>query len=113
MSAQQQLVGAAGVGLVVANAWTGTQRTDLAQLFGTPAPGAAVDGFAPHHAAKAIGAELIGVTALVLVAGAGTSAGNAALAAIACLWLLFLAQHYGTPQRRTKTLTKRKTGGLI
>lgn len=85
MSAQQQIVGAAGIGLVVANAWTGQQHKDLAALL---SGGKDVDK--AHAAAKQVGVELLGVGVLVLLAGAGRSAGNAAAAVIVALWVLWL-----------------------
>lgn len=94
MSAQQQLVGAAGIGLVVANVWTGPQRKSLAGVLGSST--AAVDTAAAHKTAKAIGGELLGVGALVLLAGASSSAGNAALIVLVALWVLWLT-HRAAP----------------
>jgi hypothetical protein len=93
VSAQQQLVGAAGLGLVVANAWTGQQRHDLAAILGSGDGG---DVAAAHAAARAVGVELLGVGALVLLAGSAGAAGNAAFAIIAALWLVWLMRRHGT-----------------
>lgn len=96
MSAQQQIVGAAGVALVAVNVWTGQQRKDFAAVLGEGG-----DTTAAHTAAKQVGMELLGVGALVLLAGAGDSAGNAACAILAALWLLWLIN-----RNKTKTKTK-------
>lgn len=84
----QALVGAAGVGLVVANCWTGQQRTNLAGLFG-----AKTDDAKAHAAVKQIGAELLGVTVLVLVAGSSDGAAHACLAVLGALWLIWWLTH--------------------
>lgn len=84
----QQLVGAAGIGLVIANAWTGRQRKDLAPIFDSSFPREA-DNLS-KRAAKEIGAELLAVGVLVLLAGGSAAASGAALAVIAALWLVFL-----------------------
>lgn len=89
MSAQQQLVGAAGIGLVVVNAWTGPQRQQLAGMFAPKAP----DTADAHKAAKQIGAELIGVAVVTLLAGSSGPAGNAAAAIAVALWIVWLARH--------------------
>lgn len=89
-SAQQQLVGAAGVGLVVANVWWGSQRETLSALFDSSKPATETDVY--HQAAKQVGVELLGVGALVLLSGVSGKAGNACCAALAALWVLFLIQ---------------------
>lgn len=90
MSGTQALIGAAGVGLVAANVWTGKQHGQLAAvLSGSGTPGADNTTQA-HAAAKKIGAELLGVLVLVLAAGVGDSAGHACLAILLCLWVVFL-----------------------
>lgn len=90
MSAQQQIVGAAGVGLIVANAWTGPQRAQLAGLAG--GSGSTADA---HTALKHLGAEAVGVGVLVLLAGGNAQAAGAAAIVLACLWLIFLAKRSG------------------
>jgi len=90
VSGTQALVGAAGVGLIAANAWTGQQRGQLAAVLGPDGAPGGTNTTQAHAAAKAIGAELLGVLVLVLVAGVGDGAGHACLAILAALWIVYL-----------------------
>lgn len=105
MSGTQQLVGAAGLGLVAVNAWT-TQRVDFRGVFGDGDIGQA------HKAAKEVGAELIGVAVLVLVAGASQGGAQAALAVLACLWLVWLMRRGGTTDSTSFSSTPIPKGRL-
>lgn len=89
MNGTSQLVGAAGVGLIVANAWTGPQHVKLASVVGGITAGGAGTPADAHEAVKQLGIELLAVGALVLVAEQGDSAAHGALAAITCLWLIW------------------------
>jgi hypothetical protein len=84
MSGSQQLVGAAGLGLVVANAYT-SQRAELSGLWSAQG-----DLSQAHTAAKQIGLETLGVGGLVLVAGVSNGAARTCLAVLGCLWVVFL-----------------------
>lgn len=103
MNAQQQLAGAAGVGLIVANAWTGTQRQQLAGLLA----GSAGAQQGAHTALRNIGVESLFVFVLVLLAGTADSAGNAACVVLLVLWLLWA---FRTFSGKSKPATSAPTG---
>lgn len=84
MSTQQNLVGAAAIGLVVANVWTGAQRPALAAVVSGTGPTAET-----HTAAKQLGIELLGAGVLTLVSGSSSKAGNTGLLIVVCLWILW------------------------
>lgn len=94
MSGSQQLAGAMGVGLIAANLWTGPQHTQLADLFTTQG-----DPAAAHPALKTLGLEILGVGALVLVAGSSEGAGHIAVIVLVALWVLWLFRRSGHPAR--------------
>lgn len=91
MSGTQQLVGAAGIGLVAANLWTGKQRQQLAPLWAGSG-----DLAGAHTVAKQLGVELVAVAALTLVAGTGPSQAGACLAIVVALWLVWLMARHGS-----------------
>lgn len=91
MSAQQNLVGAAAIGLVVANVWNGGQRPALAAVVSGSGP---TDG--THTAVKQVGIELLGAGVLTLVSGSSTRAGNIGLLIVTCLWILWFVHRPGT-----------------
>lgn len=84
MSGTQQLVGAAGLGLIVANT-VSTQRADLAPLWSGSG-----DLSTAHTAARQVAVEVVGVGALVLIAGTSNATATACLCALGALWVLFL-----------------------
>lgn len=87
MNGQQELVGAGGIGLVAANVWT-TQRSALAGMF---ASGAAPEDVARAHTAlRDVGIELLFVGGATLLAGLNSPTGNAMVAMVVVLWVLFL-----------------------
>lgn len=104
MSAQAQMVGAAGVGLIVANWATSDQRVIISGLWdgsGDPA----------HQDVKKLGAQILGVGVLTLMAGSSGSAGNVAVAILAAFWLIWLmkwadAKAKGQKHPTTPTLSQ-------
>lgn len=96
-TAQQQIVGVAGVGLLAANVWH--DKVDFAGLWGTGDLGQA------HAAAKRAGIALAGIAGLTLLAGASPKAGNAAVAGLLCLWIVWLAKGHGSVTTKSNPFT--------
>lgn len=93
MNGSQQLVGALGVGLIAANAWTGPQRAQLRDVVSST-PG---DAAQAHTALKHLGAEVLGVGALTLIAGSSEGAGHVAALVLVALWVVFLMRRTSHP----------------
>lgn len=94
MSSKSQLVGAAGVGLIAANFWTGPNRAALgAGLFSKNPTSDAQD--AAHEAFKQVGIELLAVAVLTIVASTSDNLASACLAIIVALFILWAMTHYG------------------
>jgi hypothetical protein len=100
MSGTQQLVGVAGAGLIVVNAWTGPQRTRLGAITGSS--GSTDDA---HAAVKEIGVEVLGVGALTLLAGLGGNGARAAVYVLGALWLVWLMRRAGKTPAKAKPST--------
>jgi hypothetical protein len=89
MNGVQTVVAAGGVGLVVANMWTGTQRQQVAQMFG--------GGSAPsaHTALVQLAGEMLFVVVATILAGVSDVWGALMAVVIVGLWLLWAMNHYG------------------
>jgi hypothetical protein len=116
VNGSQQLVGALGVGLIGANAWTGPQRAQLTAIVSSD-PG---DPAAAHTAVKHLGAEVLGVAALVLIAGSSEGAGHVAALVLVALWVLFLIRRTSHPvgngaaaAAHPQFVVPRSTGGTV
>jgi hypothetical protein len=91
----QTFVGAAGLGLVAANYWTGAARHDFAGGALTAGANAAQTA-AAHKTLKILAVELLFVGGAVLIAGQSPAAGAAMSAMIAALFVLWAIHHYGS-----------------
>lgn len=93
MSDKQNLVAAAGIGLIAANFWLGGARqTVTAGSLKPGASGAATT--ASHTEVKKIAGELLFVGVAVLLSGISDAAGSAMLAVIVGLAVLWSIHHY-------------------
>lgn len=90
--ASATIVGATGSALLLLNEWTGPGRAQLAGLFDSSAT--AVQTSAAHKELVKIGASLLFIGALTLIAGQSEQWGNVALAIIASLFVLWAINHY-------------------
>ena len=88
MNTQQSVVAAGGLALVAANWWTGSRKTIFAGAFNSSASTA--QEAAAHKALYALGLQLLFVAVAAFLAGINTSLGNAMLAMIAALAILWL-----------------------
>lgn len=91
MNAQQNIVGAAGLGLVAANFWTKQRAAVSAGAFNSSASSAASEK--GHEALVTIGAELLFVGVATLLAGASASFGNAMIAVVIALGILWIINY--------------------
>lgn len=88
MTGKQQLVGAAGVGLVLLEFWTSDAHSVITGgLFGSSSPTAG------HSALKTFALELVFVGGATLIAGVSDGWANAMLALLVGLGLLFAINH--------------------
>lgn len=95
MSGKSQLIGAAGVGLIGANFWTGPQRSQLSAGFFSKGATAA-DTAAAQAVLKQLGAEALFVGVATLIGSTGDSGGNAMLAVIVALGIVWAITHYAS-----------------
>lgn len=93
MSGKSQLVGVAGLGLIGANFWLGTQRQDLSGGLFTKSASAAQSAKS-HDSLKQLGAEILFVTVATVIAATSDSAGNAMLAVLVALGIVWAITHY-------------------
>lgn len=100
MTGQQSLVAAGGVGLILANMWTGPQRAELGAIFG--GAGTNVD---PHKALVQVAGEVLFVLVAVILAGLGDGWGTAMSVAIVGLFVLWAINHYGSGTQHRATTT--------
>lgn len=92
MSGSQDLVGAALLGLVVADVMTAEHRPALAAMVTGNGPDANT-----HAAVVQVGLQVLGAGVLTLVAGTSPKAGTACLTVVAALWVLWFVA--GGPNR--------------
>lgn len=105
MTGSQTLVGAGGVGLVVANFWFGSDRQGVsAGLFGSGDPGTA------HTALVKLGGEMLLVVILTVLAGLSDQWGAAMAVVIVGLAILWAINHYSSSSSSSKTATP---GGAV
>lgn len=100
MNGQQQIVGLGGLALIGANFWL----TDQKQTFAAGAlsnsgqsgltPKSTAQTEAAHSLVKQIAAELLFVGVATLLAGMSSQAGNAMIAVVAALAILWAIKHY-------------------
>lgn len=105
MTGTQSVVAAGGIGLIVANMWTGTQRKELAAIFGGPAA-----SVPPHTALVQLAGEMLFVVVATILAGLSSNWGTAMAVAIVGLFILWAINHYGAG---TKPATSQTTGGVV
>lgn len=100
MTGTQSLVGLGGLGLVLVNFWTSTQRTAIHDVLAGQATSAA------HKEIVTVGGELVFVAIATALAGLGGSWATAIAVAIVGLWVLWLLQGPGHEWAKKKTTTK-------
>jgi hypothetical protein len=89
VTGSQSIVGAGGIGLVLANFWFGSNRKVVsAGLFGNGDPSAA------HQSLLVLGGEALFVIVATLLAGISDSWGAAMAVLIVALWVLWAINHY-------------------
>lgn len=81
---KQNLVGAAGVGLVLVGAWTGNVHKEIT---GGLFHGGSADQ--AHTGLKTVAVELVAVAIMTVIAGASDGAGNLMLVLVVALGILF------------------------
>lgn len=89
---KQQLIGAAGVGLIAANFWTGSNKAAIGVL--TKGDATSDQITASHAALKAIGLEVLFVAVAVLIGGASNQLGTAMLTMIVALFVVWAITHF-------------------
>jgi hypothetical protein len=92
MNTQQNLTALGGGALIAANFWTDQRHAFAGGALNNDASGKAQQS--AHDVVKTIAIELAFVGVLVLLAGASSAAGNAIVAVIAALALVWLMRHY-------------------
>lgn len=92
-TAKQSLVAAGGIGLIVANYWTGPARSTITGgLFGSGDTGAA------HSQLGVMVGELLFVIVAAILAGISDAWGTAMVAVIAALFILWSIHHFAGNQ---------------
>lgn len=93
MTGQQQLVAGAGAALIGAVFWTGPQRSAFTAgaLSSSASP---AQQQAAHAAVKQLAGELLFVLVAAALAGLSRTAGNAMLAIVGALFLVWGITHY-------------------
>lgn len=91
MSAQSQTVGAAGMGLVIANFWFGGAKgSTSAGLFQKNSGKSAL----AHDNLKIVGLELLFVAVATFLASVNSNLGTAMVVMILALWVLWAMLHF-------------------
>lgn len=93
LDGKQQIITAAGLGLIGLDMWKGKTRSDLGAVL-TSSPAAGAIGTA-HKDLIGVAAELLFVGGLVLVAGMNDQLATAGVAIMLALLLLWLMLHVG------------------
>lgn len=91
MNTKQDIVAAAGMGLIIADFWLGNSRAPIAAgIFGR-AGGSAGNA---HADLKKYAGELLFVAVATLIAGVSDGAGSAMIAVMVALGVLWSIHHY-------------------